>query len=242
MTDTNPVASAPTSRSPLTTLINILTAPGEAFAALQRHPTKLFPLALIVVCTALVMFWYFSIVDFDWYVDDTLAGRGNLSEEQLKAAREAMLSISQGRFTLIGMIGSCVGALVTYVLLAGYLTMSSALGGDKHRFGHWFSLVCWSNIPALIGVVGMAVTIALSPNGQLSAYDLNPLTLANLGVVAGTEFQTMLSVISLPMLWTIALLVIGYRQWLQASWIKAAAVVLAPYLLILGVSTYFALT
>lgn len=243
MTDPETIPAEPTKSSPFATAINVLVAPGEAFASLERAPTRLFPLATIVLSTVLVMVWYFSIIDFDWYIDDSLSGRGNLSEEQRESAREAMQSISQGRFMFFGVLGSSLGVIVMYVLQSGYLSMMSALNGDRFRFGHWLSLVCWCNIPSLLAVIGMAVTIAMSPNGQISAFDLNPLTLANLGITtANAGMRTMLTTISLTMLWSMTLIVLGYRQWLQASWIKSLGVVLAPYVLIFGISTYFALT
>ena len=55
------------------TAINILASPSEAIAEIQQRPTKLFPLALILISTVAAMVWYFSIIDFAWYVDDVLA-------------------------------------------------------------------------------------------------------------------------------------------------------------------------
>jgi len=227
--------------SPVTIAINILSAPSEAFRALDLRPTKLVPLALILVSSAVVLFWYFSIIDFDWYVDDTLAANPNMSAEQLEAARESMLSMSQSTFRIIGIAGSTVSVLLLYLLQAGYLSMASALIGDKYRFSHWFSLICWTNLPYLLVIIGMVVTILLSPNGQISAYDLNPLTLANLGLQAGdSPLQSLFRLVSLNMLWSLGLVVMGYKQWVQSSWVKAAAVVLAPYLLILGIWAFIA--
>ena len=95
----------------------------------------------------------------------------------------------------------------------------------------------------MLSVVGMAATIAVSPNGQLGAYDLDPLTLANLGMQSGNSSLTAIfNGISLPMLWGIGLTVMGYRQWLDCSLVKAMTVVLAPYLLLMGVWAYFAFT
>ena len=64
----------------------------------------------------------------------------------------------------------------------------------------------------------MAVTILLSPNGQLSAYDFDPLTLKNLGMA--TDNATLLSLfnsISLAMIWSVVIILLGYRQWLECS-------------------------
>ena len=223
--------------------INILTAPSEAFSVLERKPFKLFPLTMICLSTMLVMFWYFNIVDYDWYIDDAIAGTSTLDEEQQEAAREAMGAISQNTMTYLGTFGGVVSLVVIYVLQAGYLSLASALNGDKYKFTHWFSLVCWTSLPYLLAVVGMAVNIAISPNGQLSAYDLNPLTLANLGVqTTNGSVQTLLNALNLTMIWSVTLIVVAYKQWLNSSMSKALTIVLAPYILIFGAWAYFALT
>ena len=222
--------------------INILTAPGDAFSALQKNPVKLFPLAIICLSTMLVMFWYFNIVDYDWYIDDAIAGTSALDEQQQEAAREAMGAISQNTMMYLGTFGGVVGLVLVHVFQAGYLSLASALNGDRYKFTHWFSLVCWTNLPYLLAVVGMAVNIAISPNGQLSAYDLNPPSLANLGMqTTNGSVQTLLNSLNLTMIWSVALIVAAYKQWLNSSMTKALSVVLAPYVLIFGAWAYFAL-
>lgn len=243
MTDTDFIHSTRTDPAGLlTTAINIFTAPAEAFEELRQRPSKLFPLALVLISSMAVMFWYFSIVDFDWYVDDTLSVL-NLSGDELEGARDAMLSMSQSSFRMFGVLGGTAGILIISVLQAAYLSLISALIGDRFKFSHWFSLIVWTGLPYLLAVVGMAVTIILSPNGQLSAYALNPLTLANLGMQSSNDsVMTFLNAMNLTLLWSLVLVVMGYKQWLEASYLKALSVVLAPYLLILGVWAYFAVT
>lgn len=226
----------------LNTAINILTSPAEAFNELNQRPTKLFPLVIIMVSTMLVMFWYFSIVDFDWFIDDSLAGR-NLDEAQIEVMREQMSAMSQTTFKMFGVFGSSAAILIMYVLQAGYMSLASALNGDRYKFTNWFSLVCWTSLPALLSVGGMVVNILLSPNGQLSVYALDPLTLANLGMQSSNgSVQTIMNSLSLTMFWSVTLLIMAYKQCLQSSLSKALTIVLAPYLLILGVWAYFAFT
>lgn len=221
--------------------INILTSPAEAFRALEARPTKIFPLALVLLSTSAVLFWYYSIVDFDWFVDDTLSQLNNLSEAQQADARARMLSMSPTMFKWFGLLGSTFGLLGMYIIQSAYLSMASALIGDKYRFSHWFSIIVWTNLPAVLGAIGMMVTILLSPNGQLSVYDLNPLTLANLGMSsANSSVQTLMNSLNLLMFWSIGLTVMAYKQWVQASWPRTLSIVLAPYLLILGIWSYFA--
>ena len=113
----------------INTATNILLSPGEAFTELQQRPSKLFPLALIIPSTMAVMFWYFSIVDFDWFIDATLA-EANLDGEQLEVARESMASMSQTTFKMFGVLGSAIGTLAIYVLQSGYLSLISAITGS----------------------------------------------------------------------------------------------------------------
>ncbi len=217
------------------TAINILASPGEAFAEIQQRPTKLFPLTLVLLSTAAAMVWYFSIIDFAWYVDDVLASQ-NMDGDQLEEAREAMLAMSQNVFMLFGVIGGTLGTVVYYVLQSGYLAIISALTGDGQKFSRWFSLVCWTALPQLLAIAGMLVTIALSPNGQLSPFDMNPLTLNSLGMESSNDsVNTLFASVNLTMLWSIGLLIMGYRQWLGSSLGKAIVVIASPYLLALSI-------
>jgi len=225
----------------LNTAVNIFTSPSEAFTELQQRPRKLFPLLLILSSLLAVMFWYFSIVDFDWYIDDLLSG-ADLEEEQLEQARQEMTFMPQSMFGLFSAIGAAIATLTTWLLQSGYLSLASALSGDRFRFSHWFSLVLWTSLPSLLSIMGMAVNIALSPNGQLNAYDLDPTTLASLGMQSNNAaVQGIFTFINLALIWGVVLTVLGYRQWLQSGWTRALSVVLAPYILIFGVWAYFAL-
>jgi hypothetical protein len=225
----------------LDTAINILVSPSEAFEQIRQRPTKLFPLALIVVSTVIALVWYFNIIDFAWYVDDTLAN-ANIDENNIDDARDAMLSMSQNTFMLFGVLGGSLGTVVYYVLQSAYLALISALTGDGQKFSRWFSLVCWTALPSLLAITGMLVTIALSPNGQLSAFDLNPLTLRNLGIeTANDSLNTLFASINLTMVWSIGLLTLGYQQWQGSSLGKAIVVIVTPYLLIASVWAYFTL-
>gem|GEM_PF-147185 len=232
----------------VTTAINILTSPSEAFTELEQRPAKLFPLIIIMLPLLAVMFWYFTIIDFDWFIDDTLANsfpRANLFVEisedgQLEQAREAMESMSQTTFRMIGVFGGAAGMLLLWVLQASYLSLVSQLNGDRFRFTHWFSLAVWTALPYLLTVIGMAVTISLNPNGQLSSFDLDPLTLTNLGITSSNNMVSLaLNSVSLTQIWGVVLTVLAFKQWLVSGWIRALSIVLAPYLLIIGVSAYF---
>lgn len=235
--------SAPEPQSPLSLAINVLTAPSEAFRTIRQHPTALFPLALIIASTMGVMAWYFAVLDYDWYIDDTLSQFPDFTEQQMADAREGMQSISQSSMMWITMLSGSVTILVIYLLQSSYLSLFSALRGDDIRFRQWWSLVAWTNLPSLFLAISMAVNILLNPSGQLSTLELNSLTLLSLGMETDNlSLNRIFSTINLAMIWNLVLLVMAYRQWLKESAIKATAIVVAPYLLIFGVWTYFAVS
>jgi hypothetical protein len=239
----NPSRSqAATGPSVLATAVNILVAPGEAFSTIRTRPTILFPLLLVAVSTMLVIAWYFRVLDYDWYIDDTLARLPNLSEAELETARERMAGLSQRNLMLLSTLSSGAGLVIILLLQAGYLTLVSALHGDEYRFRQWFSLAAWTGLPGLLSTLSMAINIWLNPSGQVGIYDLNSLSLYNLGMQTANEsLNQLLNGINLPMLWSLGLVIVAYRQWLQAGPLRALIIVTAPYLLIFGVLTYFAL-
>lgn len=240
---TSPDPYRPAQPGLLTRSVNLFVAPTGTFEALRTNPSCLFPLAVVVLAGMAVMAWYFSVLDYSWYIDDTLSRVPELDESQLEEARDAMANLSQGTMMAISVIGSAVTLLGILLLQAAYLTLVSALGGDGYRFRQWFSLVSWTNLPYLLVTLSMAVNILLHPDGQLSIYALNGLSLHNLGVQsANASLNQVLSNVNLAQLWSLALLVMAYRQWLAVSTLRAMTVVLTPYLLIVGSWTYFSLS
>ncbi|MFK7864179.1 MAG: YIP1 family protein [Pseudohongiellaceae bacterium] len=222
------------------TVINMFAAPQEAFTTLKSKPSILFPLCLIVLLNALVLGWYFSIVDYEWFIDDILAAE-NMDDTDRAQARESMLGLSINSFAMLGVLGGTAAIVVVNLIQAAYLSLAAAIRGDRFKFRHWFSLTCWAGMPVLLTIAGSAVTILLTPNGQLSAYQLDPLTLYNLGITtANASAQSLFQSISLAMLWSIGLLVCGHHYWTEASWGKSAALVLSPYFLVLGIWGFFA--
>jgi hypothetical protein len=236
----SPQQPTPADPSLLETSVNIFTSPAEAFHSLQTSPKKLFPLLLILILNGAILTWYFSIVDYEWFVDDILSAE-TMTEDERTEARQGMMSLSINTFAMIGVLGGSVAIVAINLAQAAYLSLVAALRGDEYKFRHWFSLVCWAGLPALLTIGGSAVTILLTPNGQLSAYDLDPLTLRNLGVSStNPSVQGLVQSLSLSTFWGVGLMVFGYRQWTETSWLRALITVFSPYLCILGVWAFLA--
>lgn len=244
MTDSNATADhVENASNPLVIGVNIFTAPSEAFSVLRDKPTFLYPLATIILSIVAVFVWYFSVLDYAWYVDNTVAQIGaDMSADERDSLRSAMQSISPRTTMLLGTVSASVMIVIIAVLHSAYLSLISSVTGNGIRFRQWFSAVCWTNLPGLLSAIGMAITIMLDSSGQISSFELDPLALANLGLEFpdNSSLNQLASSINLTLLWSLSLLILAYRQWLQVSLLKAGAVVAAPYVLIFGTLAYFA--
>ena len=220
----------------LRTLLNILLEPATAFAQLRERPSWLFPLILVAGGNGLAILWYFSILDIPWFMESLLyAGGADPSAEQIEQFNEQMESVSPRVFMISGFLGASVGLIVIWTLQAGYLSLVSALTGDGIRFRNWFCLATWTAAPTLFSVIGSVITILLNPDGQIGQMELDPLLLGNLGVQFGdSPVNNIIAPISLTYLWTLGLLVYGYRQWVKGSWLRTAPIVLLPQALLLA--------
>ena len=219
--------------SPLATALNIFTSPSEAFAAIEQRPTWLFPLLTIIVAFSAVIAWYFTIVDFDWYVDQ-IASTLNVREQQ--AAADGMRMMGSGGMMASALGGIIFGFPIVFALYAGYLRLVSHILGDDTSFRKWFSLSVWTYLVYLVSVLALAVVVFLNPEGRIDIEAANPLSLNNLlGTEPGDTFHSLAKAVDLVMLWHFALMVLGYRQWLSASTGQACAVILGPAVVIYGI-------
>ena len=222
--------------SPLTTALNIFTSPSEAFATIGSRPTLvLFPMLLVLISGALMMYWYMSIVDFDYLVDFMVAMEGTTGPQR-DAFAQGIREMGSTFYEVLFVSLAFINPLIVYAVYAGYLAMVSYIIGDEIRFGKWFSMVMWSSLVMLVGFVASAVVLMMNPEGRLGLDDVNALSLAGLlGLEPGHPYFQLLLGLSLPLFWHLALCVIAYRQWLSASWGKACAVVLGLPVFIYGI-------
>lgn len=215
-------------------VVNIYAAPAEAFAAIMLAPSWFAPLSLVMLSGLAATGYYFSGLDMAWWVDDTLR-QANIEPSELDTARDAMGGMTRGRLFGFGAISTVLFSFLLALVQAMYMSLAAAIMGSAYKFKHWMALASWTSLPYVIGAIAMVVNIALHPNGQLSSYDLDPTSLAALGLtLTGTSFETVAKSVTLTMLWAIGLVTLGFAQWLQISLSKSAAITATPYILIFG--------
>jgi len=222
--------------------VALATAPSSAFEELRERPRFWFPLLLLVFTTAGMCYWYYSIVDIEWFKDVMFSNNPDIQKlpEDERAARMAMF----GRNTLLW--GSMVGAIfampIFFLLEALYLLLAAKVTKLPQGFKHWFALSCWCALPMLLGTVVAAIMLILSENAQVSPGVLQPLSLNELLLnrPVGSPGQSLFESLSIPTFLSFALMIIGVRVWSQRSWLFSATLVVLPWVVIYGLWAYFA--
>jgi Yip1-like protein len=220
----------------------LATAPTSAFAELRERPRFWFPLLLLVGSTAALMYWYYSVVDIEWFKD---AFYGNNSQIQaLPEADRARALGMVGRGMLLW--GSVIGTLVAlpcvFLLTALYFLLAAKVTKLPQGYKHWLALTCWTSLPIILNTVVGAIFMLMSDTTQISPNVLQPLSVNELLLhrPLGSPGQAMLSSLSIPAVLSSILAVIGVHTWSQRSWAFSTIVALLPVVLFYGIWAIFA--
>jgi hypothetical protein len=221
---------------------NLATAPSAAFAELRDRPRFWFPLLVLVLTTACLVCWYYSVVDVEWF-KDTIFGSNPKFQQMSEEKRALALSLYTRKTLLIGsVLGAVVFLPIILVLEALYLRVAANVTKLPQGFKHWFALTCWSTLPALLGSIVAAILLVLRDNAQVSPAVMQSLSLNELlfHVPIGGPGYTLLGSLTIPGFLTWILMIIGVRTWSQRSWPFSAMVVLLPVVVIYGMWAFLA--
>jgi hypothetical protein len=224
--------------------LSLISQPRNAFAELDERPRFWFPLLLGLLCTLGAILWYYSVVDLDWFIDRSL--NASARSAQMTEAQRAQAARMLSRNVLL--LSSAGGGIFVLVLLrlleSAYLTLAGKITNVQRTFKHWFSLACWTSLPALLTVIPTVLLLALSDTQQIDPGVLQPLSLNELFVhrAMSQPGYTLLNSLSIlqPMCWLLS--VIGVRAWSQRSWVFSVVFALLPVILCYGGWAAFALT
>lgn len=227
--------------SNLAILLRLISAPAKAFEAISLAYPLALPFLMILIFNALFTYLAFSSLDYSWYVDNWVEqAAADLSKAEKNQIRQGMTILGG----VSGLLKAFIAAMVSTVLMCLfclYFVVVSAIRGDGFRFSQWFSLVSWSMLPSIIGVLASIIAVVANQDGQYFPEIINPLSLNNLifSLNPFTGLGSILASIDLSSFWTLALLTIGYSQWTRSSYLLSSVIILIPYLLIFGVSAIF---
>jgi hypothetical protein len=224
--------------------VALATAPSSAFEELRARPRFWFPLLLLIASTVGVMFWYYSMVDVEWF-KDAMFGSNPDVQKMPEEQRTAMMSMYTRNTLLWGsMVGLLFGMPLVYVVSALYLWLAAKVTKlpQDLRFKHWFAFSCWTALPTLLSNLVAAIMLGMSDTTQVSPSALAPLSLNALlfQVPMSGAGYSLYESLTIPNFLGWALMIIGVRVWAQRSWTFSAAFILAPAVVIYGVWAFFA--
>ena len=221
-----------------------ITSPSAAFAELRERPRFLFPLIALIVATAIVTSWYYSIVDFEWLKDHLFSGNKRMQAMPEADRARAMGMMSRKMMLSSGVIGTAIGLPIVLAIQAAYCMLAGKITNVQKSFLHWFSLLSWSNIPVLAGAVaGMALLATQNTPVQINPSELQMLSLNELffHLSPAEPGYGLFSTLGLLSFWSWGLAIIGVHAWSNRSWLFSAVFVLLPFVLIYGTWAFFAL-
>jgi len=223
------------STSPMSAVFSMFYEPTRAFESLSPRRYGWIPLLLVMASSLALILWYFNIVDFAWMVEQMVA---SMPATERDAAKQMM---SKGMFMGFGVLGVLVATPALMAVTGVYLMLVSKALNKPFSFNDGFAASAWSSVPAILSLPLGAVQILMSSHGQLTFSELNPLSLNQLffHLDMGRPMAGIYDSISLPMIWSIFLLIIAYQVWAKVARSTAVKVVLIPYLTIYGL--WFAL-
>ena len=228
---------ADSSYSILNAMVDIVAAPGKALDEIKLHTSWLWwPLLITMLLASGLMIYYYSWVDFPWLVEETI--RQVPAESRAESADVIRKFMSVGTSTWTTVIAIVVMSLIIYTIQATWLHLANKLTtGAEIGFGQWFSFSVWTSFVGVFGALAAFVVILMADSNQLSAQDLQVVSLNSLLVhaSAGDRLFTWASSLTLINFWTLFLMSIGYARWTGAGIVKSTIIAVLPWVLIFGV-------
>lgn len=216
-----------------TTLTDIFTAPGVAFAAIKERPSPWLPLVLMIGVYCAVSFAYVTSVDLAWFFDRAMQNAPNLTDEQRAQAVETQASMSPYLLGSVGSASAAASFLIVFAVVALYLTGVSFAMNAGIKFKQWFALLAWCSVPLVLGLLASLANVLTSDARFMPQEAMNPLSFGNLLALdseGGPLSQRILLSLDITTIWSLVLQVLGFQAWTGRSTAVASAVVLAPLL------------
>jgi len=219
----------------------LATAPSSAFRELRERPRFWFPLVLMVLASAAIVYWYYSVVDVDWLKDLMFGNNPKMQGMPADQRAKAMGFVTRTTLLWGGVVFGCFIAIPVITLIQGlFLLLAAKATKVQLGFKHWFSMAAWASLPALIGIVVAAIMLAMSDTPQISSETIAPLSLNSLLFhrAIGSPGQGYLDAIGIPGMLCWLLMIIGVRTWTQRSWLFSTVFVMLPIVVLHGIWAY----
>lgn len=218
--------------------------PARAFAELRQRPRFWFPMLVVAIGSGVLSCWYLLKVDPEWFMDLQLRNNpftSQLSEAQIQQQVQAT-STTMGVQAVIGLISTTVIIGIAYLIGALYYFVAGKITNLKFSYRQWLSFSAWSGMPSVLSLLaGAFVLLGTAAGSQIDQGEIRPLSLNSLFFhrEMGEAKYTLLTSLELPLLLTIALAVVGLKQWSGRSWLFCLVFTTLPAALLFGLWAIF---
>lgn len=220
----------PQSATKFGALLDILLEPKRCFSAIRQHQSWFaLPLGLMLLLMSLLVYWYYSSVDTEWFINYQLSLQPELTNDQATMMRKYLHPE--------GLIGSGIlfGGLTIILASAAHATyfhlLSKVAGEAEFSYLDWFSFVVWISFPGIFATLSVCVAYVAAGTNQV---DLNQLLVSSVNQLwfrlgPDSPFYTLLNSVSVTTFWSLLLGGLGYRCWTGHSWAYSLLVSALPY-------------
>jgi hypothetical protein len=214
----------------------VLTNPKLAFEQLREQPRFIFPIALSIVLTALMLVWYYSIVDVHWLMDRMLSANPRTAQLSDAQRAQALARTSSTLLMWTSVVGVVLTVSIIYAVSAAYYLLAGKVTNVERRYSQWLAVVSWSALPQLFAVVAGLIMLAVRGSPHMDQTDLQVLSINELftHLDMSAKGVSLLSSLTLLHPWVWALSVLGVRVLSDRSWTYSAIVGLLPSVLVYG--------
>lgn len=229
-------------------LIQIFIKPGDVFEQQREDSNWLLPALVIlgfsIVSAIAVVFATDTGEAAKMVIDQQIAvmEQQNVPQEtidQTRAQMENAIGVTQNPAVQIGgVLLSTFIMFVVLVLLHGlYFLIAGKIMGLDQGFTDWLALSCWGRMPWVIGaIVILIASFAMSSQADATAFNL--LGFSNWVSLPNQDHMfvgALVKSLDILVLWSIAIMTIGFQKWSGKSMGVSLSVVAAPYVVIYGV-------
>ena len=223
--------------------IQIFTDPRAVFDAQRDDSSWLIPalviLAFMILAGLAIALTVYTEAQLEAMIEQ-MEESGSPQAEIDKVRTQAELVRTVGANPIVSIGVSLLGISVAFALVvlahAVYYLIIGKILKTEYEFADWLAFSVWGRMPAIVGAVVIILAVLLmSQQLNATAYNLlafsNWVTLPNQdSLVLGQFVQTL----DLIVIWTIAIMTIGYNSWTEKGYGVSFAVVALPYVAIYG--------
>ena len=228
-------------------LIEIFTNPKAVFDAQREDSAWLVPALVIIAFSILTAIAMSMMVDQEALVRAQIeaqieqmeqSGMPQAQIDQVRMQMEQSTQIAANPIVTVG--GAILSVIIIFFIVvllhAVYYLIVGKIIKAEYDFGEWLAFSVWGRMPMVIGsIVVLAAVLFMAEQTDPNAYNL--LAFSTWMAVPNENNMfvgNFVKTFDLIVIWSIAIMTIGFNNWTEKSIPVSLAIVAAPYVVIYG--------